>query len=95
MERIFTSVNRNVALLIFIGMIANSGISQRYYKGNYKKKAKNSMAEGTAFVSWGYNRSAYTRSNINFVGTGYNFTLKGVKAVDRPSTKLSEYVSPD
>ncbi len=52
MERIFTSVNRNVALLIFIGMIANSGISQRYYKGNYKKKAKNSMAEGTAFVSW-------------------------------------------
>jgi hypothetical protein len=52
------------------------------------------MAKGTGFISWGYNRSAYTRSTINFTGAGYDFSLKGVKATDRPSTKLSEYFNP-
>ena len=59
-----------------------------------RQKPKNSMAKGTGFISWGYNRSAYTRSTINFTGAGYDFSLKGVKATDRPSTKLSEYFNP-
>ena len=95
MERISTPIINLVLLLVFIISLSDNCFSQRNYKSNYRKKPKNSMAEGTAFVSWGYNRTAYTKSNINFVGTGYNFTLRGVKAVDRPSTKLSEYVSPD
>jgi hypothetical protein len=95
MERISTPIIKLVLLLVFIISLSDNCFSQRNYKSNYRKKPKNSMAEGTAFVSWGYNRTAYTKSNINFVGTGYNFTLRGVKAVDRPSTKLSEYVSPD
>jgi hypothetical protein len=59
-----------------------------------RRKPKNSMAKGTAFFYWGYNRSAYTRSTIHFSGNGYDFSLKGVKAVDRPSTNIGEYLDP-
>ncbi|MCF8444579.1 MAG: hypothetical protein K9G29_06180, partial [Crocinitomicaceae bacterium] len=85
MERISAPIIKLVFLIVFIISLSDNCFSQRNYKSNYRKKPKNSMAEGTAFVSWGYNRTAYTKSNINFVGTGYNFTLRGVKAVDRPS----------
>ena len=49
----------------------------------YGKKTttdKNSM-----FISWGYNRSWYTDSDIRFKGDGYDFTLAGATASDRPS----------
>jgi hypothetical protein len=59
-----------------------------------RKKAKNSMAKGTGFLYWGYNRSGYTRSTIHFTGAGYDFSLKGVRAKDRPSTKIDEYFNP-
>lgn len=59
-----------------------------------RKKPKNSMARGTLFFYWGYNRSAYTKSNIHFSGNGYDFTLSGVRAKDRPANTLSEYVDP-
>lgn len=49
-----------------------------------KKKGKNSYAQGTFYVNWGYNRSAYTKSDINFVGSNYDFTLKNAKASDNP-----------
>lgn len=55
------------------------------------KKQKNSHAQGTLFGYWGYNRSAYTKSNMRFVGPGYDFTLAGAKAHDNPSTELSTY----
>lgn len=70
-----------------IGLDEFSSITKR-------KKPKNSMAKGTGFVYWGYNRSAYTRSTIHFEGAGYDFSLKGVQAKDRPSTKISEYFNP-
>jgi hypothetical protein len=48
-----------------------------------KHKKKNSTAAGTLFFYWGYNHSGYTKSDIRFVGANYDFTLKGVSAVDR------------
>lgn len=41
--------------------------------------------ENKIIVSWGYNRSAYTNSNINFSGNNYNFTFKDIVATDRQS----------
>ncbi len=35
------------------------------------------------YLNWGYNRSAYTKSDINFSGKGYQFTLNSVVAKDR------------
>ena len=54
--------------------------AQRYNK----PKPKNSYAQGAIFVHWGYNRNFYSKSDINFAGAGYNFTLHGCQAEDRP-----------
>lgn len=50
-----------------------------------KNKNKVSHAQGTLFGYWGYNRSAYTKSNIRFQGPGYNFIMQGAVAHDNPS----------
>lgn len=44
--------------------------------------------KGTFYAFWGWNRSAYTNSDIHFKGNDYNFTLRDVKAGDR-QTKFS------
>jgi hypothetical protein len=41
--------------------------------------------KGEFFFSWGYNRSAYSKSDISFSGTGVDFTLDNVVAKDRPT----------
>lgn len=58
-----------------------------------KKNNKRSTAKGAMFFYWGYNRSMYSKSNLRFIGPGYDFTLKGVQAHDRPSQDLKTYVS--
>ena len=63
------------------------GVSAQY------KAPKKSTAAGTMFAYWGYNRSIYTPSTIRFIGPGYDFKLKGVQAVDRPSRNINEYVN--
>ncbi len=35
-------------------------------------------------IQWGYNRSSYTQSDINFRGPGYHYTMKSVDAKDKP-----------
>ncbi len=39
--------------------------------------------KGSVFGGWGWNRSAYTQSDIHFRGDNYNFTLLNVEAKDR------------
>src|SRR5690606_23366644 len=58
-----------------------------------KSKPKVSYAKGTVYGYWGYNRSAYTKSNMRFVGPDYDFTLTKVKAADNPSTDIRQYVN--
>ncbi len=36
------------------------------------------------YFTWGYNRAYYNKSDIHFVGDGYNFTLHNVRADDMP-----------
>jgi hypothetical protein len=64
-------------LMIFLPLVSSAQ--------HNRNKNKDSKAKGTLFGYWGYNRSAYTKSNINFVGVDYDFTLDGVKASDNPS----------
>ena len=63
-----------IALLIFISngysQDINTPINTRPKKGNF-------------FLSWGYNWSWYSNSDIKFEGENYNFELKSVKAADR------------
>jgi hypothetical protein len=41
--------------------------------------------KGKLFLTWGWNRSQYSNSNIHFTGSGYSFTLHDVKASDKPT----------
>ena len=41
--------------------------------------------KGSMYFYWGWNRGAYTKSDITFTGTDYNFTLDNVIADDRQS----------
>ncbi|HYG49428.1 MAG TPA: hypothetical protein VD905_00930, partial [Flavobacteriales bacterium] len=41
--------------------------------------------KGEFFFSWGYNRAAFTKSDIAFSGPGIDFTLSNVAAKDRPT----------
>jgi hypothetical protein len=41
-------------------------------------------AKNQFYVYWGYNRSAYTQSDLTCVGQGYNFTMNDLQASDNP-----------
>ena len=61
---------------------------------NRHAKKKISFAQGTLFGYWGYNRSFYTKSNMTFVGPGYDFSLNGVTAHDNPEKLSKVYFNP-
>ena len=51
--------------------------------------------KGDFFLSWGYNWSWYSNSDIKFKGDHYHFELKSVKAADRPTRfNLENYFHP-
>jgi hypothetical protein len=64
------------------------------FLGTSQKTSKESQAIRAMFVYWGYYRSAYTYSKISFFGPGYDFSLAGVQATDRPSPEFKTYVNP-
>lgn len=55
---------------------------------------RNFSRKGEWFVYWGWNFSWYDTSNLNFKGPGYDFTLKGITAKDRPSKLSTDYINP-
>ncbi|MFC6268406.1 hypothetical protein [Frigoriflavimonas asaccharolytica] len=56
--------------------------------------AKKFVSKGHMFIFWGYNRAAFSNSNIHFQGNGYDFTLNKVVANDRPTTFGIDYFDP-
>lgn len=55
---------------------------------------RNYSRQGKFYAHWGYNISWYAKSDINFHGIGYNFTLKDVVAHDRPTALSATYFNP-
>lgn len=49
--------------------------------------------KGQFYFYWGYNRAWFAKSDINFTGPGYNFTLHDVVAKDRPSSLSWQYLN--
>ena len=70
-----------VTLLIIIGS-SFSMIAQEVNPNQNK--------QGDFFVYWGWNRSAYTNSDIRFYGDNYDFTIDNAVARDR-QTPFSAY----
>jgi hypothetical protein len=50
---------------------------QKFFNQNVQRKGK-------FYMYWGYNRGQYTHSNLTLKGDDYDFTLKHIKAVDKP-----------
>lgn len=59
-----------------------------------RMKKKVSYAQGTLFGYWGYNRCGFTKSNMHFVGPGYDFTLGNAVAHDNPEKFGRAYFNP-
>ena len=54
----------------------------------------NQSDKGSFYFYWGYNRSAYTKSDLHLVGRGYDFTIKNMSASDNPEKLSSTYLDP-
>ena len=65
------------SIMVFI-FIALSGYAQEVIKPLIVTPKK-----GELFLTWGYNWSWYSNSDIKFEGENYNFELKNVKAADK------------
>ncbi|MGG5508184.1 MULTISPECIES: hypothetical protein [unclassified Myroides] len=50
--------------------------------------------KGKFYVYWGGNRGYFTNSDIRFRGEGYDFTIKDVKADDKPKGWHVDYINP-
>jgi hypothetical protein len=73
--------------LLLIGFL--SPVYGQMVKDNYYRK-------GNFFIYWGWNRAAYTTSDIHFSGNDYDFTLENVVAKDRQSPFSAKlYFSPN
>lgn len=66
--------------ILFFIFITLSGFSQEVITAPTATPKK-----GEFFLTWGYNWSWYSNSDIKFEGDNYNFELKSVKAADRPT----------
>ena len=68
-----------------------SVFSQETIKSQDKYTSHN---KGKFFVSWGGNRDSYSKSDITFKGTDYNFTIYDVTAHDKPKGWHVDYINP-
>jgi hypothetical protein len=51
--------------------------------------------KGSFYLTWGYNRAYFDKSDIHFVGEGFDFTLEDVSAEDGPSPYSNKvYLDP-
>ncbi len=75
--------------IAFLLLIPNSGFAQNQLSSQQNNR------KGKLFFYWGWNREGFTKSDINFRGANYNFTLKNVVAKDRQSKfDLKKYFNP-
>lgn len=71
--------------------LSNIANAQEEIKIQDKYTAHN---KGKFFVSWGGNRESYTKSDVNFRGKDYNFTLDNMTAHDKPKGWHVDYINP-
>ncbi|MEO6541953.1 MAG: hypothetical protein ABIN74_13205 [Ferruginibacter sp.] len=69
---------KKTVIIIMLSFFGKESFSQ-------KEVSYSGTEKGRFFVSWGWNRSAYTKSNISFKGSDYDFQLRKVVAHDKPS----------
>ncbi len=85
MSRIFnfseSKLSTTLILFLILGWTVQLNAQSKHNKGKF-------------YVYWGWNRAAYSKSDIHFTGDNYDFTLYDVKAQDRPTTFGTLYFKP-
>lgn len=71
--------------------VASTLFAQEQVSNPIKYTAHN---KGKLFFFWGGNRESYSKSDIHFKGTDYDFTLYNVEASDRPKGWHIDYINP-
>ncbi|PKR79629.1 hypothetical protein CW751_14145 [Brumimicrobium salinarum] len=79
------SQSKFVFIFLFIVFLINTPFS---FAQNLNQTDK-----GGFYFYWGYNRSAYTKSDLRLIGTGYDFTMKNMTASDNPEKLSSTYLN--
>ena len=78
---------KHTIVVLFFLSLSNLGFSQNVRNSKGRK--------GEFYFYWGWNRSWYGNSDINFKGKHYNFTLSDVKANDRQTPfSFKKYLNP-
>ena len=72
-------------------LVTLSVFSQETIKNQDKYTAHN---KGKFFVSWGGNREVYSKSDVTFSGSNYNFTIQNMVAHDKPKGWHIDYINP-
>ncbi|NAW51152.1 hypothetical protein GNY06_07105 [Elizabethkingia argentiflava] len=88
---------KKLILLSLFSTLSNWSYSQTLYPLEAKTSIenKNLTRKGAIFAYWGWNRAAYSNSDIRFKGADYNFMLKNVVAHDRQSDiSFHNYLDP-
>ena len=82
---------KNSILTSALLLVTFSVFSQETFKAQDKYTAHN---KGKFFISWGGNRETFSKSDIHFKGTDYDFTLYDVTAHDKPKGWHIDYINP-
>ena len=83
---------KKITLLLFL-VLSSSLFAQDVEESPVKEKKTN---KGKMYVIWGWNRAAYSDSDITFKGDDYNFTLRDVAAEDKITPfSYERYIRPD
>lgn len=78
-------------VVLTFGMFSQYAFSQEEIKTQEKYTAHN---KGKFYISWGGNREQYSKSDVNFRGENYNFTVQDMQAHDKPKGWHIDYINP-
>ena len=80
---------KKIGIILIISFFGKAGLSQ-------KGPGYSNTKKGQVYIMWGWNRAAYTKSNISFKGNDYDFQLRKVVAHDKPSKfSFQDYLQID
>jgi len=85
-------MNCKTYLVLLLAIINTIGYSQEETNPTESSFTYNKN-KGKAYFYWGGNRSKYSKSDIQFEGENYNFTLHNVHAEDKPKGWHIDYIN--
>lgn len=82
-------MSKILLFLLVISVFCSPVLAQR-------KKKVNTAGQGTFFMYFGYNRSTYTTSTMEFVSPSYNFSMENVSGTDNMNDgSIAYYLGSD